>query len=31
MLDDRNDINWPLGTDPYYDQRPRMSQNAGYG
>jgi hypothetical protein len=31
MLDDRNDINRPLGTDPLYDQRPRVPQNAGYG
>jgi hypothetical protein len=31
MLDDRNDINRPLGTDPLYDQRPRVSENTGYG
>jgi hypothetical protein len=30
MLDDRNDINRPLGSDPYLDQRP-VSAEGGYG
>jgi hypothetical protein len=30
MLDDRNDINRPVGSDPYLDQRP-VSGEGGYG
>jgi hypothetical protein len=30
MFDDRNDINRPLGSDPYLDQRP-LSGDGGYG
>jgi hypothetical protein len=30
MMDDRNDINRPLGSDPYADQRP-LSDDGGYG
>ena len=30
MLDDRNDINRPVGSDPYLNQRPRVP-SAGYG
>ena len=30
MMDDRNDINRPLGSNPYADQRP-LSDNDGYG
>jgi hypothetical protein len=29
MMDDRNDINRPLGSNPYADQRP-LSDNDGY-
>jgi hypothetical protein len=31
MLDDRNDINRPLGTDPYVDQRPVGDSGYGWG
>jgi hypothetical protein len=30
MMDDRSDIDRPLSSDPYLDQRPRAS-SAGYG
>lgn len=30
MMDDRNDINRPLGSNPYADQRP-LSDDGGYG
>jgi hypothetical protein len=30
MMDDRNDINRPLGTDPYLDRRP-LAGDGGYG
>jgi hypothetical protein len=31
MIDDRNDINRTLGSDPYLNQRPCVVENRGYG
>jgi hypothetical protein len=32
MLDDRNDINRPVGSDPYLNQRPRVAdRRSGWG
>jgi hypothetical protein len=31
MMDDRNDINRPPGSDPYLNRRPVMTGRRGYG